>query len=126
MPGVIIDPKFGKKCISLTLYNSESATYDMAKFKQRINPISRLSLSAFVGSQYAKERVFMKTFWGDGSEISPEETRTIIDTAWSCSTLFQWKRGDLLILDNIRCGNGRLNVVKPRKIAAALGDPYSI
>ena len=38
MPGVVIDPQSGKKCISLTLYNAESAPYDMYTFKQRINP----------------------------------------------------------------------------------------
>lgn len=126
MPGMIIDPKSAKKCISLTLYNSESAPYDMFKFKQRINPLSRLWLSAFIRSQYARKNVFLKTLWGDGSEISLAETRLLIDTAWLQSNLFKWKQGDLLILDNIRCGHGRLNVVKPRKIAAALGDPYFV
>lgn len=126
MPGMIIDPQSGKKCISLTIYNSESAPYDMLKFKQRINPLIRLGLSTLVRSQYAKKNVFMKTLWGDGSEITPKETCTMIDTAWNCSTLFKWKQGDLLILDNIRSGHGRLNVIKPRAIAAALGDPYTI
>jgi len=73
----------------------------MFKFKQRINPLARLGLSALVRSQYAKENVFTKTRWGDGSEMTPEETRTMIDTAWDCSTLFKWKQGDLLILANI-------------------------
>lgn len=126
MPGMIVDPKSGKKCISLTLYNSESAPYDMFKFKRRINPLSRLWLTAFIRSQYARKNVFLKTLWGDGSEITAAETRLLIDTAWQQSNLFKWKQGDLLILDNIRCGHGRLNVVKPRKIAAALGDPYSV
>ena len=40
--------------------------------------------------------------------------------------VFRWQRRDLLILDNIRCGHGRLNVIKPRRIAAALGDPYQL
>ncbi len=126
MPGFVVDPVSGRKCISLTLYNGESAPYDMFKFKQRINPLARLGLSTLVRSQYAKQNVFMKSLWGDGSEISSEETRTMIDAAWACSSLFKWKQRDLLILDNIRTGHGRLNVVKPRKIAAALGDPYSI
>lgn len=126
MPGMIVDPKSGKKCISLTLYNSESASYDMYTFKRRINTFSRLAFSTFIRAQYARKNVFLKTLWGDGSEITPAETRLLIDAAWQQSNLFQWQSGDLLILDNIRCGHGRLNVIPPRKIAAALGDPYSI
>lgn len=126
MPGVMVHPQTGKKCISLTLYNGEAAPYDMSRFAQRINPVARFGLSSLVRAQYAKERVFMRTLWGDGSPISVAETRTIIDAAWESSNLFKWRANDLLILDNIRCGHGRLNVVKPRKIAAALGDPYTI
>lgn len=126
MPGVITHPETGEKCLSLTLYNGEAAPYDMSRFAQRINPIARFGLSSFIRSQYAKERVFMRTLWGDGSSISVAETRSIIDTAWASSNLFKWRANDLLILDNIRCGHGRLNVIKPRKIAAALGDPYTI
>lgn len=126
MPGVMMDPQSGKPCISLTLYNGEAAPYDLRTFAHRINPFKRFALSSFIRSQYAKKHVFMRTLWGDGSEISPTETRELIDAAWASSTLFKWQQGDLLILDNIRCGHGRLNVVKPRKIAAALGDPYQL
>ncbi len=126
MPGFIVDPETGRKCISLTLYNGEAAPYDLKTFSHRLNTLTRLGLSSLVRSQYVKKNVFMRTLWGDGSAISPAETREMIDAAWSSSNLFSWKQGDLLILDNIRCGHGRLNVVKPRKIAAALGDPYKI
>ncbi|RBP49669.1 TauD/TfdA family dioxygenase [Arenicella xantha] len=126
MPGYMTDPTSGKRCISLTLYNGEAAPYDLSTFAHRLNPIKRLALSTFIRSQYAKKHVFMRTLWGDGSAISRAETRELIDAAWSSSNLFKWQSGDLLILDNIRCGHGRLNVVKPRKIAAALGDPYQI
>ena len=126
MPGVIKHPISGEKCLSLTLYNSESASYDLKKFSNRINPVSRFFLSAFMRLLYSQKNVFMRTLWGDGSEISAEETRQIIDTAWQASTLFKWQQHDLLLLDNIRYGHGRLNVKKPRKIAAALGDVYKL
>lgn len=126
MPGVMLDPVSGKKCISLTLYNGTAAPYDLRKFAHRLNPLVRFGLSSFIRFQYAKPNVFMRTLWGDGSEISPVETRAMIDAAWASSNMFHWRQGDLLILDNIRCGHGRLNVLKPRKIAAALGDPYTI
>ena len=126
MPGHMVDPVSGRKCISLTLYNATAAPHDLRRFAHRINPLVRLALSAFIRLQYAKQHVFMRTLWGDGSTITPTETRAMIDAAWEHSSLFRWQRRDLLILDNIRCGHGRLNVIKPRRIAAALGDPYQL
>ncbi len=126
MPGLMVDPHSGRKCISLTLYNGVAAPYDLSKFAHRLNPIVRLGLSSFIRLQYAKRDVFMRTLWGDGTPISEDETKTMIDAAWANSNLFRWRQGDLLILDNIRCGHGRLNVIKPRRIAAALGDPYTL
>jgi len=126
VPGVLEHPISKEKCLSLTLYNSESASYDMQKFANRINPVSRFFLSSFMRFLYSRKNVFMRTLWGDGSEITANETRQIIDTAWQASTLFKWQGNDLLLLDNIRCGHGRLNVIKPRMIAAALGDPYQL
>jgi len=126
MPGFILDPQTGQKCISLTLYNGEAAPYDLSKFSHRLNTVVRLGLSTLIRAQYAKKNVFMRTLWGDGAPISAVETREMIDAAWASSNVFKWKQGDLLILDNIRRGHGRLNVNKPRKIAAALGDTYKI
>jgi len=126
IPGVIQHPTSGEKCLSLTIYNGHAAPYDMKKFRQRINPLARFALSNLVRSQYAKNNVFMRTLWGDGSNISKNETQAIIDTAWQSSTMFHWQKGDLLLIDNIRCGHGRLNVSPPRQIAAALGDPYRL
>jgi alpha-ketoglutarate-dependent taurine dioxygenase len=126
MPGVMLDATSGQPCISLTLYNGEAAPYDLSKFAHRIPLLQRLGLSTFIRAQYVKKNVFMRTLWGDGSPISRTETRELIDVAWRAATMFRWRQGDLLILDNIRCGHGRLNVEAPRKIAAALGDPYQI
>ena len=126
MPGVIEHPVSGAQCLSLTLYNGTAAPYDMRTFAHRFNPIKRFALDAFIRSQYVKKNVFMRTLWGDGSAISGAETRAILDAAWQASTLFKWHKGDLLMLDNMCTGHGRLNVTKPRMIAAALGDPYSL
>lgn len=126
LPACVIEPVSGKKCLNLTLQNAYATPHDMYKFRHRFNPLARLALKGLVKSQFARKKVFLKTLWGDGSEISEAETQAIIDTAWKYSTLFPWQKSDMILIDNIRCGHGRLNVKKPRKIVAALGDFYNI
>ena len=63
--------------------------------------------------------------------MTKQETRTLIDAAWANSDLFRWRQGDLLVLDNIRMGHGRLNVdnrqqAQPRRIAVAMADGYDV
>ena len=126
LPACVIEPTTGRKCLNLTLQNAYATPHDMYKFKHRFNPVLRLALAGLVKSQFTRKKVFLKTLWGDGSEISEAETQAIIDTAWKYSTLFTWQQGDMVLIDNIRCGHGRLNVKKPRKIVAALGDFYNV
>ena len=99
---------------------------DIDRFTPRMSLLSRYGISNLVKREYKKKTVFMRTLWGDGSEITKAETQAILDATWKGSTLFNWRKGDLLLLDNIRCGHGRMNVTQPRRIAAALGDTYSL
>lgn len=126
MPGAINHPRSGKRCISLTLYNEYAASCDIQRFGHRFNPLVRVGLSMFSRFMFGRKRIFMRTLWGDGSPITQAQTRKLIDAAWKSATVFRWQRGDLLILDNIRTGHGRLNVEGPRRIAAGLGDLYSV
>lgn len=41
------------------------------------------------------------------------------------SVVFKWKRGDVLMLDNILTGHGRMNVKPPRKILTCFGNMYN-
>ena len=41
------------------------------------------------------------------------------------SVVFKWKRGDVLMLDNILAGHGRMNVKPPREILVCFGNMYS-
>jgi alpha-ketoglutarate-dependent taurine dioxygenase len=64
------------------------------------------------------------TYYGDGGPIADQVLDRLRD-AYSRSTVrFDWERGDVLLLDNMLVAHGREAFEGPRRIAAALGDPY--
>ena len=60
------------------------------------------------------------TYYGDGSEIEPAILQHIIASKWSCAVGFNWKKGDLLVLDNLACQHGRLGYKGDRKILVCM------
>ena len=67
----------------------------------------------------------VQILYGDGTPIPPDEMAEIRRATWDHSVLFRWKKGDVLVLDNILTGHGRMNVEGPRKILASFADPVS-
>jgi len=64
-----------------------------------------------------------QTYWGNGQEFEPEvleELRTVIHKN---TVRFDWRMGDVLILDNMQVAHGRDPFVGPRKIIVAMADP---
>jgi alpha-ketoglutarate-dependent taurine dioxygenase len=126
MPAFVRHPQNGQDCMNLVIFNRYAHGLDTAFFKERWNPLKLFLMNAAIGYAQSKPRVFMRTLWGDGAELSREETQTLLHTAWRHSVLFRWKKGDVLILDNILWGHGRLNVQGSRRIIAALGQSYDV
>ncbi len=58
--------------------------------------------------------------YGDGSPIDRETILAIREIIWDETRTFTWQRGDVLIVDNLAAGHGRLPYRGPRKILAAL------
>ena len=56
------------------------------------------------------------TYYGDGSDIEPAVLQHIAATTWKCAVGFKWKKGDLLVLDNLAVQHGRLGFKGERKI----------
>lgn len=56
------------------------------------------------------------TCYGDGSEIEPAVLQHIMATTWACAVGFKWKKGDLLVLDNLSVQHGRLGFKGDRKL----------
>lgn len=125
-PGTVVHPSTGAECLSMTLLNEYAAWMNLKRFSHRLNPALRLAVSSFAFIKARRNNSFFKTLWGNGEPISAAETREFIDAYWRNATLFSWRKGDLLLLDNIRFGHGRMNVQKPRLIAVGMAEPYNV
>jgi len=123
-PGTVIHPSTGAECLSMTLLNDSAAHHNLRQFAHRLNPVLRHGVALFAYYKSARKDAFFKTLWGNGEPISSRDTREFVRTYWRNACLFKWRKGDLLLLDNIRFGHGRMNVQKPRLIAVGMADPY--
>ena len=62
-------------------------------------------------------------FYGDGSPIEISVLREIRRLYQQEAVLFPWRKGDILLLDNMLASHGRMPFVGPRKILVAMGEP---
>ena len=68
------------------------------------------------GDKIQENKYPSHTFYGDGSDIEPAVIQHLLATAWSCAVGFKWRKGDLLVLDNLSVLHGRLGFEGDRKI----------
>jgi len=65
------------------------------------------------------------TYYGDGSQIEPSTIEQIREAYRSEAITFQWRMGDLLIIDNMLVAHGRAPYQGRRKILVAMSEPFS-
>ncbi|UCE76912.1 MAG: TauD/TfdA family dioxygenase [Gammaproteobacteria bacterium] len=126
VPAVITDPVSGRECLNIAIFNGDTFAYNIGHFAHRYNPFKRHLVQWFVRREGSKKDAFLRTTFGDGSEISRSESEAIQKAAWANAIAYRWLRGDMLILSNIRFGHARLNVAGARRIVTAMGDKYDI
>ena len=78
-------------------------------------------LSALLSIMPAED-FYHNCYYGDGSEISIEDLHTIRKLINQEMVTFQWKKDDILMLDNIISMHGRLPFKGERKILVAMTD----
>ena len=78
----------------------------------------REDLLSLVGA----ERMPRQVVYGDGTPISDETLALIGQTYEACAVRFDWRQGDVLMLDNMLAAHARDPYQEPRKIAVAMAD----
>ncbi len=63
------------------------------------------------------------TYYGDGGVIPDEVTGHLRDCYRAASRRFDYRRDDLLVIDNMLTAHGREPYTGPRKIAVAMAEP---
>jgi alpha-ketoglutarate-dependent taurine dioxygenase len=74
---------------------------------------------------FGRERLPRNARFGDGSEISKDHLRRVRDAFSSHSLVFDWRPGDVLLVDNMKFAHGRKPYKGSRSVFAALMEPSS-
>ena len=73
-----------------------------------------------------EDRLPTQTAYGDGSAIPAQVIHTLRDAYDDASITFDWREGDVLIIDNMLTSHGRQPFEGPRKLACAMTDPINV
>lgn len=76
-------------------------------------------------SEYTEEDLPYNTYYGDGTPIEVSVIEHIRAAYDAETILFRWRKGDVLLLDNMLVAHGRRPFKGPRKIIVSMGEPYT-
>lgn len=110
-PAVIAHPVTGERSFFNQVQLHHTACLD---------PEVRRDLLDIVGAQRMPRQV---TF-GDGSPIGDDTMALIGDLYEACAVRFDWRQGDVVMLDNMLAAHARDPFEGPRKIVVAMGDMF--
>jgi alpha-ketoglutarate-dependent taurine dioxygenase len=86
-----------------------------------LTPAAQESILAVVG----EEEVPFNTFYGDGSPITPAVMDQLREAYRKNTIAFDWKKDDVLMLDNMLMAHGRESFTGPRQVVVAMAEPYN-
>lgn len=79
-----------------------------------------LNILTWIKKLFSKsEDLDVHATYGDGSEISNKDIKTIVDVFWKNIQIFSWQKDDILYIDNYSVSHGRLPFVGDREIQVA-------
>jgi alpha-ketoglutarate-dependent taurine dioxygenase len=86
-----------------------------------VEPATREALLA----QYREDELPRNAFYGDGSPIEGSVLEEIRRVYRESAVRFEWRRGDVLMLDNFLVSHGRDPFVGPRQVLVAMAELYT-
>lgn len=63
---------------------------------------------------------------GQSTTMTSREAKELGKAEWENASIFQWKQGDILVIDNLQVAHSRLNTGQKRKILTAFGNMCNI
>ncbi len=75
-------------------------------------------------AEFKEEDLPFNTYYGDGSAIEDSILEEIRQAYRQTATRFDWREGDILLIDNMLTSHGREPFVGPRKIVVAMAELY--
>ncbi|MCP5425317.1 MAG: TauD/TfdA family dioxygenase [Gammaproteobacteria bacterium] len=87
-----------------------------------IHALEPLELREFLLTQ-PEDDLSTNTYYGDGSPIAPETIAEIAAAYAAEAVMFDWRPGDVMLIDNMLSAHARRPYSGPRKIVTVLADP---
>jgi alpha-ketoglutarate-dependent taurine dioxygenase len=76
--------------------------------------------------EFTEEDLPYNTYYGDGSPIE-SDVLDVLRAAYEEEAIqFPWRKGDVMILENMSVCHGRASYSGPRKIVTAMAEPYGM
>ncbi|MFI7503315.1 TauD/TfdA family dioxygenase [Streptomyces sp. NPDC049687] len=75
--------------------------------------------------EYGPEGLPYSTHYGDGTPIPDDVVARIVDAFRAETAARPWRRGDLMLVDNMLAAHGREPFTGTRQVVVAMGDPVS-
>lgn len=76
-------------------------------------------------AEFAEEDLPNNSYYGDGSRIEPEVLEHLRAAYEQELVAFPWRKGDILLLDNMLAAHGRAPYVGERRILVAMAEPVT-
>jgi alpha-ketoglutarate-dependent taurine dioxygenase/aryl carrier-like protein len=74
---------------------------------------------------FQENELSRNAYYGDGSSIEPYALEEIREAYRQAATVFSWRNGDVLLLDNVLVAHGRRSFRGARQIAVAMTEPFT-